>query len=256
MTVYDNKFSQYYDLIFKQKKYNDEVEFLKKEGVFGENLHILDVGCGTGSHSIILAQRPEIKYVIGIDDSSHMIKMANAKKGGLENLSFRTQRLRDVNETSFDLVISMFNVINHILTIEKLGRFFCEIKQKIKPGGFFIFDCWNGVATHKNLPTKERKLRYNRDSKSVITYCNPEVNLMNSLITMHNEVEIFEHKNIIDSFSYVLQHKMWMPHLISELLSSAGFAEIKLNKFFVSKRADATDYKIVYVCKAQEETSS
>jgi ubiquinone/menaquinone biosynthesis C-methylase UbiE len=57
---FEEKYAQYYDLIYKNKNYKKECDYLEK--IFRKFLNkkpktILDLACGTGSHAIILAKR-------------------------------------------------------------------------------------------------------------------------------------------------------------------------------------------------------
>lgn len=60
-----------------------EVEFLCEELKLPENAHILEIGCGTGRHSVALAKKGF--KVTGIDISQQMLNLASerAKKAGV-----------------------------------------------------------------------------------------------------------------------------------------------------------------------------
>ena len=80
MSIYE-KFGDYYDLIY-QGTVNYEKECDALEKIFAKLCQrkpksILDVGCGTGSHAVILSKRGY--NVTGIDISKTMIKKAKEK---------------------------------------------------------------------------------------------------------------------------------------------------------------------------------
>lgn len=79
---------QWYEELFQNyaKKYDDEsftkgtlgeVDFIERETGDNKSFRILDIGCGTGRHSIELAKRGYT--VVGIDLSESMLKRAKEK---------------------------------------------------------------------------------------------------------------------------------------------------------------------------------
>jgi 2-polyprenyl-3-methyl-5-hydroxy-6-metoxy-1,4-benzoquinol methylase len=66
-----------------------EVDFFEKEINFDKNVKILDIGCGTGRHSLELARRGY--YVTGIDLSESQLSKARkiAEKEKLKNKNRR-----------------------------------------------------------------------------------------------------------------------------------------------------------------------
>lgn len=249
---YSVKLATYYDLIFTHKNYKKEVDFIKKMCYCKDTNLVLDVGCGTGTHSILLAEEEETNFVLGIDESKNMIKVASEKCPTSTKIKFVSQPLGDVPETNFDVIISMFNVINHISSLEDIREFFREVSKRLDRKGSFIFDCWNGAATLRDPPSRERRSRLSTDKMSIITTCTPEINFMESQITMNNEIEIFKSGVVVDSFDYSLKHTIWTPKTIEDLLRSAGFKHIRINKHFIDEPASSDDYKLVYICKLEE----
>jgi len=246
---YDEKLSKYYDLIFMEKKYKKEVDFIK-ESCYNKVINsILDIGCGTGNHSILLSEDKTIGSILGIDESESMISVANNKIKDSSKIKFISKSLCDIEKDNFDLVISMFNVINHISSISELSNFFNEIFKRLDEGGIFIFDCWNGAATMRDPPKSEKRKRFENEKMSIITTCNPEIDFMNSVIAMNNEVEIKHSCGEVDFFKYTINHTIWTPKIIGDLLKNSGFRTVKVNKFFDHKEANCDDYKVVYVCR-------
>jgi len=70
-------YAKYYDLIYKDKDYEKEVDFI--ENIFWKNRpkKILEVGCGTGNYTKILLKRGY--EVTALDISEDMLKIAEEK---------------------------------------------------------------------------------------------------------------------------------------------------------------------------------
>src|SRR5687767_8867015 len=101
----DNNFklySSYYDLLYKSKDYQSEVEYVQRL----INKHapnatsIIELGCGTGKHAVLLADRGFA--VLGVDRSTEMINVAiksSSEKVAFEVgdvVSFQSDRQFDV----------------------------------------------------------------------------------------------------------------------------------------------------------------
>ena len=91
-----SKYSEYYDLFYKDKDYEAECDFI--EEVFKRYSSIpvksiLDIGCGTGGHAIPLTKRDH--SVTGIDISTTMLEKAK-------------QRAVAAGSTLIDTVVRLF----------------------------------------------------------------------------------------------------------------------------------------------------
>jgi len=98
--------------------------------------HVLDLGCGTGYGSAILAQAAD--SVVGVDVSEDAIREARAHHTSA-NLSFQTvgdieRQPLPFEDGSFDAITS-FHVIEHL---SDTGLYLREAKRVLKPGGRFI----------------------------------------------------------------------------------------------------------------------
>lgn len=104
------------------------------EKAVNENDRVLDVGCGTGSATVLAAAKA--KEVIGIDLSPHMIDLAQKKvaKMGLENTQLVASSVEDYHPSEpFDTVISSF-MIPHVKPSVRPAIYAC-MYEFLRPGG-------------------------------------------------------------------------------------------------------------------------
>ena len=107
--------------------------------------HALDVGCGGGSQSLLLAQRLGTgARVLGVDISAPMLEVAAAKAetpaGGRAALQFTRADAseHDFGPDRFDLVFSRFGVM---FFADPEGAF-GNIRKAMLPGAKLAFCCW------------------------------------------------------------------------------------------------------------------
>ena len=103
----------------------------------GNNLHLLDVGCGTGlSAQIMLDSKlgAHIDSVTLLDTSPNMLKYAGEKaKNWGKKYTLVNGMVSDLNET-FDAIF-ICSVLHHI---PDLSQFLQQIDKLLKPGGILI----------------------------------------------------------------------------------------------------------------------
>lgn len=98
--------------------------------------HVLDLCCGSGHVTKELAARGY--KVTGVDASARLIEQA---KHELPSVNFHVQDARRLElQGEFDAVLSTFDSLNHILTLDELKCVFARVKNLISPGGLFLFD--------------------------------------------------------------------------------------------------------------------
>src|SRR5258706_10129843 len=88
-------------------------ELVSKIGIT-KGLRVLDLGCGDGTTAIPEAELGAV--VLGVDIAANLVEAGNirAKAAGLTNLKFQegdATNLVDLNDQSFDLVVSIFGAM-------------------------------------------------------------------------------------------------------------------------------------------------
>lgn len=149
-------YSDAYDSLYRDKNYEgecDAVERLLGERGIGRGARLLDLGCGTGSHALPLAQRGY--GVTGLDRSESMLARARAKASALHGKApaFLLGDVRDFAlEERFDAALMMFAVLGYQCSNADLLATLRTVRRHLVPGGLFVFDVWYGPAVLADRP--------------------------------------------------------------------------------------------------------
>tara|TARA_R110002020_G_scaffold262166_4_gene476623 strand:- start:186 stop:872 length:687 start_codon:yes stop_codon:yes gene_type:complete len=221
---YDKNLASFYNHLNGLEKYKKEVEFLNT--FIEKKCKILDIGCGTGIHIHLLSHLGH--QCTGIDKSKDMIDVAtknNETKAKFLNTSIENFETKE----KFDLCISLFNVVNHVLEFDSLKLFFLNVIKSLKSGGLFVFDCFNSIAVIKDRP----KVKHSAKTKVTPDY-NPYTGVLKLQYSGHN--------------NFQLTNRVWDFSLILETLKQVGF-EVEYYKRNTLSEPSDEDYKITFVCR-------
>ena len=98
--------------------------------------HVLDLCCGSGHVTKELVRRGY--DVTGVDNSAELIALARRQMPGVD---LRVQDARHLAlDQDFDAVLSTFDSLNHILSLEELEQVFTGVYGVLRYGGRFVFD--------------------------------------------------------------------------------------------------------------------
>lgn len=142
-----------YDAFYEVKDYPAECDLLEEAfrrfGTPGVR-RIADLGCGTGSHAMLLAERGYL--VVGVDRSPEMLQIAETKSRarGLE-IKWLLGDLSSIDlEETFDAAVLMFAVLGYFTTNDDAVRALQNVGRHLRPGGLLCFDVWHGPAIEKH----------------------------------------------------------------------------------------------------------
>ncbi len=127
-------------LIGANRDFSSQVDYLdemfKKEGV----KTILDCGCGTGTHAIMLAKRGY--HVTAFDYNVNQVDLARKKAEKEEvQINFHKADIKNFYFGKFDAVISLFSVLTFACKdVEDLGKVMSCVKKSLNPEGIAFLE--------------------------------------------------------------------------------------------------------------------
>jgi SAM-dependent methyltransferase len=112
---------------------------------------VLDVGCGGGSETLMLASRlgPDA-CILGVDVSAPMLEVAEQHRAAAGDAARGVSFLRadasthDFGRAQFDLLFSRFGV----MFFDAPREAFAHLRKAMKPEGRLAFACWQSLAAN------------------------------------------------------------------------------------------------------------
>lgn len=190
--------------------------------VQGDNLSILDLGCGPGLYTEKLAEKGHA--LTGVDFSANSIRYAkkSAKKKKL-NISYIRQNYLDLEIVDkYDLIVMIFTDFC-VLSPDQREVLLVNVYRALKPGGKFLFDVLN--ENYHQSESKEWELSENGFWKN-----GPYLALSESFYYEEQKVSLSQH-TIIDEDGKMEVYRFWN-HTFSHAdledgLGAKGFRSIQ-----------------------------
>jgi SAM-dependent methyltransferase len=193
--TFGKNYSEIYNFFYKKKNYIKEVKYIISILKRNKNskLDILELGLGSGNHAKYFIKN---NYkVCGVEKSPNMIKYA--KK--IPKLKCILDDIRSVRiNKKFNIAISLFHVINYMLTTLDLNNFFKTANVHLHNNGLLIFDTWHdrAIKTKKHSDYKVFKI-----NNHVITRSSRSKVIKNNIIDIRFKFITTLNKKVISTFS-------------------------------------------------------
>lgn len=248
------KYSSYYNLLYKDKDYAGEVEYLHKliQKYCQGAKSVLDLGCGTGRHDLLLAEKGY--SVTGVDQSEEMLAVANYQFSTLNSqpstLAFTQGDIRTVRlNKQFDTVISLFHVMSYQVSNDDLLAAFASVKAHLKPGGIFICDCWYGPAVLTDRPSVRVK-RLEDETISVVRIAEPVVFPNEDTVDVNYNVFIKDKKTgIVEELREIHKMRYLFKPEIDMMLRAKGLELIQSEEWMSGKEPGFDTWGVCFVVR-------
>ena len=246
-TLFEN-YGQKYDKESFTQGTQGECDFIEQEIAFNKSLKILDIGCGTGRHSIELSKRGYAITGIDLSDS----QLARAKeKAEKENLSIPflkhdARNLPFINE--YDLAIMLCEGSFPLMETDEMNyEILRNATKTLKEHGKFIFTTLNGLFP---LYHSVQEFCASNSGETSATYRSNTFDLM----TFRDyNITGFEDDDG-NKKELKCNERYYVPSEITWLLKSLGYNKIdiygaKLGKFSRADKLTTEDFEMLVIAE-------
>ncbi len=182
---------------------------------------ILDLCCGTGQLAKELAARDY--KVTGVDGSEKMLRHA---RQNAPNAKFNCADARSFGlPTNFALVLSTYDSLNHLLTLEDLANVFRNVYRHLQFRGVFVFDM-NLDAGFRSRWAGSLNIVADTSAVVVDAKYDEVEHLATMLLTIFTPVD--EDNSLWRRSEVTLTQRAYSVDELNETLTSAGFAETEV----------------------------
>lgn len=252
--VFGAVYADQYDLFYQEKDYAAECDVIER--VFGAHgagavRRVLDLGCGTGNHSIPLGQRGY--EVLGVDRSEAMLAHAQRKAAEIGEAPVRFTRA-DITtyrgEERFDAALMMFAVLGYQLENAAVLGALASARHGLRPGALLIFDVWYGPAVLTQRPAERLKV-YQVPGGQVLRAASGVLDSAHDVCTVNLEVWRLQGDRVADHTAESHQMRYFFPGELELFLSVSGFSLVHLSAFpELDRPADESTWNVLGVARA------
>ncbi len=237
-----------YDMLMTGVPYTEWIVYLRRllDERKAKPRHVLDLACGTGNVSALLAA--EGYAVTGVDIAPGMIAQARAKaqaQGLAIDYHVQDAALLDLPGQRFDLCVSLFDSLNYITDPARLAQAMTQVAAHLTRGGLFIFDLnteyalVNHFFDQNNLTTGDRllydwKSHYDESTR----LCRVQMNF-----------RLREEDGSERAFEEVHWQFAYRTDEILTMLDDAGFDQVTPYKAYSLRQPVRTSDRIFYVAR-------
>jgi SAM-dependent methyltransferase len=221
------KFGEYYDAIYADRDYAKDVKLVERllHGFARQRgLRILELGCGTGGHTLPLARMGH--EIVGVDRSPAMLAAARRKAAAAPGLKLTFQQT-DIRALAFrdefDACVGMFGCMSYLIASEDLRKTLQGVARALVPQGLFIFDFWNEAAVTIQKPSVRRKDVVLSAQQHLVRMATPEVDWRAKTCSIRYQVSLLENQAVKESFEETHQVRFFSQKEMTAELEGAGF---------------------------------
>jgi ubiquinone/menaquinone biosynthesis C-methylase UbiE len=189
----------------------------------GEAGIVLDLGCGTGSLTALVAANGHT--VIGVDRSPAMIKLARKRCRPFgQKVRFVQRELTSLRSLPRAvLALACADVVNHVISQKQLRLIFQQVQGVLQPGGVFFFDALNRFCFERYWDDKTYYFENTQGDLVMTCTWNAQANRGKCSIVSFEKIRNNEYKKTVTHLteSYHQEDK------IHAMLRAVGFKKVE-----------------------------
>ena len=246
-SLFENYARTYDSEIFTQGTIG-ECDFIEKEINYDKSLKIVDIGCGTGRHSIELTKRGY--KVIGIDLSESQLECAKEKAEAINlQIDFQKHDARNLLfKNEFDLAIMLCEGGFPLMETDEMNfEILKNVSESLRQSSKLIFTTLNGLFPIYNSVEKfcaaakeEKNATYKDNTFDLMTFRDHNLTTVEDDLGNKKELECNE--------------RFYIPPEITWLLKTLNFKKIdiygaKLGAFSRNDKLTTEDFEMLVIAE-------
>ncbi|MCJ7841810.1 class I SAM-dependent methyltransferase [Lederbergia sp. NSJ-179] len=242
------RFAQVYDSLMSDVPYKKWMEFADhtKQVHHVNGKRILELACGTGELSILLAQNGY--NVTGVDLSPDMLMVARekAEQAGI-NLELYEQDMSNLEGLgTFDIVTIFCDSLNYVPTPDQVRQTFQRAYAHLENKGLFLFDVHSAYKIENIF--MNQTFSYVGEEISYIWDCYPE----DTPYTVEHDLTFFlkdDQTGQYDRFEESHVQRTYLLEDYTNWLNETGFTILSVTADFTEKKPDEQSERIFFACQ-------
>ncbi len=247
-SLFDNYARQYDRECFVQGTVG-ECDFIEQELILDKSLKIIDIGCGTGRHSIELTKRGY--NVLGVDLSASQLARAREKaKEAQLAIDFRKHDARNLPfDGEFDVAVMLCEGGFSLMETEEMNfEILRNATKALKSRGKLIFTALNGLFPLFHSVNEFYESAQQKEGQSQCKECSFDLMTFRDYNTAVFEDDSGNKKELKCNQRY------YVPSEITWLLKTLGYGKIaicgaKLGAFSRNDKLTAEDFEMLVVAE-------
>ena len=254
-TVFGSTYAGAYDALYADKDYAAECALIRRLiGDYGPSQakSILDMGSGTGQHSIPLSK---LGYeVVGVDLSPDMAAFAKGKAEQLPQAQRPRFVIGDVRTVDlgrkFDVALMMFAVLGYQTGNDDVLSALKTVRRHLPEGGLFLFDVWYGPAVLHEGPSERIKETRTTNGK-ILRAVHSELFTNDHLCAVNYRLWHWEADRLISETTESHKMRYFFPLELDLFCAQANLRMVKLGAFpDFDREPDQTTWNVMGVARA------
>jgi len=247
-------YAQIYDLLNEGKDYAGESDFIERliRDHAPAAKSILNLGCGTGSHDLLLAEKGFRTH--GVELSPDMLMQAKTRsrtvETAAENCRFSLGDLRAFRAGErCDIVSALFHVFSYQTAQEDVVSSLKTFRAHMSDDSVAIFDLWHGPAVQATPP--EVRIRRGENEKIKVTrIAEPDHDVVGRIVRV-NFTFFVEDKasGLISTFREEHPMRYFFPEEIEALTKEVGLRIVETGEWLTRDRPTSNSWGVYYIMR-------